>query len=216
MKIKVCGLTKVQQVEALDSFGVDYAGFIFYAKSARYVLNSLSKSSIKNINNNIQKVGVFVNESLPDLLDIIEDTAINIVQLHGDETPEYCYNVSKYAKVIKAFQVVNADDLIEKSQKYGDSANMYLLDTPSKQYGGTGKKFDWNLLAEVKMNKHFLLSGGISPEDVDLIKEFKYIDFAKDLHAIDLNSRFETAPGIKDIALLDSFLKKIKEFDNVQ
>ncbi|PZP44002.1 MAG: phosphoribosylanthranilate isomerase [Pseudopedobacter saltans] len=209
MKIKVCGMTQIKQVEALEKMGVHYAGFIFYSKSPRYVLAHLSKSDIKKIGGNIKKVGVFVNEPLDSLLEIIDSAGLDIVQLHGDETPEYCSTVRKKVKVVKAFQVKSLDGLLENIRQYDAFVDMFLFDTPSIQYGGTGEKFDWNTIKDILVGKPFFLSGGISPDDFEQIEKFGLLPIANDLDALDLNSRFEKSPGIKDLELLESFFNKL-------
>lgn len=213
MKVKVCGLTQKAQVEALEKMGVHYAGFIFYPKSSRYVLQHLTLADIKTVGVHIQKVGVFVNEPLASLENIIVEAGLDIVQLHGDELVDYCKHVTGKAKLIKAFQVKSQTEMLEKIEQYKDVVDLFLFDTPSVQYGGTGEKFDWNAIAEIKVDKPFLLSGGISHEDIAKIDNFHSFPIAKDLWAIDVNSRFEVSPGVKDLVLLEQFLKQFKELD---
>lgn len=213
MKVKVCGMTQLAQVNALEKMGVDYAGFIFYPKSPRYVLSHLSKSDIKNLKGNIKKVGVFVNEPLESLLETIDTAGLDMVQLHGDETPEYSSKVARHTKVIKAFQVKSPAEMAEKFRQYNSSVDMFLFDTPSASYGGTGEKFDWNGIAKMDVEKPFLLSGGISVDDIESIEKFGHFLVADNLHAIDVNSRFEISPGVKNLEVLDIFLKKIKELN---
>ncbi len=216
MKVKICGLTQKSQVEALAKMGVHYAGFIFYPKSPRYVLHSMTEPEIKSIEGHIQKVGVFVNEQLEHLIELIGSCGLDIVQLHGDESLDYCKAASQYARVIKAFQVKNQTEMEEKIIQYRDCVDLFLFDTPSPKYGGTGEKFDWNTIANMEIGKPFLLSGGISDKDVDILVKFNSFPVAKDLHAIDLNSRFEIQPGVKNIDVLDTFLKQIKSMNNAE
>ncbi|WP_447642234.1 MULTISPECIES: phosphoribosylanthranilate isomerase [Chitinophagaceae] len=216
MKVKVCGLTQKVQVEALAKMGVHYAGFIFYPKSPRYVLNVMTRSEIKSIDGSIQKVGVFVNESLENLIEIVASCSLDIVQLHGDESPGYCRQASQYVKVIKAFQVRNRTEMLDRIAQYKNCVDLFLFDTPSPAYGGTGEKFDWNAIADLNVGKSFLLSGGISAQDVDMLETFSSFPVAKDLHAIDINSRFETKPGVKDLVLLEKFLKQLKDRNYVE
>jgi len=211
MKIKVCGLTQKSQVEALAKMGVQYAGFIFYPKSPRYVLRHMTLQDIQNIRYDVQKVGVFVNENLEKVLEMVDAAGLDMVQLHGDETPAYCKTISEHAKTIKAFQVKSQAAMLVHIAEYKNSVDLFLFDTPSSKYGGTGEKFDWNAIADWDLEKEFLLSGGISPQDIEKIDTFSQFPIAKDLHALDLNSQFETEPGVKDLALLENFLKKMEE-----
>lgn len=215
MKVKVCGMTQLAEVNALEKMGADYAGFIFYPKSPRYVLSHLSKFDIKNIQGNIKKVGVFVNEPFESLLETIDTAGLDMVQLHGDETPQYSSKVALHAKVIKAFQVKSLNEMTEKIKQYSSSVDMFLFDTPSANYGGTGEKFEWNDIAKMDVGKPFLLSGGISVDDVESVEKFGHFSVADNLHAVDVNSRFEISPGVKDLKMLDIFLKKIKELNFV-
>lgn len=213
MKVKVCGLTQKAQVEALEKMGVQYVGFIFYPKSPRYVLDVMTPSEIKSIGGAMQKVGVFVNEPMANLIELVASCGLDIVQLHGDESPAYCQQASQYAKVIKAFQVKSQNEMQEKIIQYNNFADLFLFDTPSPAYGGTGEKFDWKSIAEMEIGKSFLLSGGIAHTDAAILEKFNSFPVAKDLHAIDVNSRFEIKPGVKDLAMLEEFLKQIKELN---
>ncbi|MFT4205298.1 MAG: phosphoribosylanthranilate isomerase [Chitinophagaceae bacterium] len=216
MKVKVCGLTQKAQVEVLEKMGVHYAGFIFYPQSPRYVLNATAKDEIKSIGGNIQKVGVFVNEPLESLIDMIDACGLDIVQLHGDESPEYCRQVAQKTTIIKAFQVKSQSGIQEKVAQYKDVVDLFLLDTPSTAYGGTGEKFDWNDIAQLEIGKPFFLSGGISHKDVAILEKFNRFPIAKDLHAIDVNSCFETVPGIKDLRMLEDFFKQLNIWNDAE
>ena len=213
MKVKVCGLTQKAQVEALEKMGVHYAGFIFYPQSPRYVLRHLALSEIRLIDGNIKKVGVFVNEPLPSLQQIMVAAGLGVVQLHGDESVDYCKQVIGKASVVKAFQVKSRAEMLEKIDQYKDVVDCFLFDTPSVQYGGTGEKFDWNAIADIEVGKPFLLSGGISSEDIARIDNFHSFPIARDLLAIDVNSRFEVSPGIKDLVMVEEFLKQLKKLN---
>lgn len=205
MKFKVCGLTQPGQVRLLGEMGVDYAGFIFYPKSTRYVFNHMSCDQLKGITG-IEKIGVFVNASQEEILKTVDECGLNIIQLHGDETPNYCEGISNYVKVIKAFRIGVEDNLEYKIKRYHECTDMYLFDTAGTGYGGTGNKFNWEILKDLKINKPFFLSGGIKPGDIEAIKLFNDFPVAKDLLAVDINSGFEVSPGIKDIDKVRVFI----------
>jgi phosphoribosylanthranilate isomerase len=211
MRIKVCGMTKAEQVLQLDELGVEFAGFIFYPKSPRYVLSHMSKEQLKKIKGkHINKVGVFVNTPVEEVLQMVDACGLYLVQLHGDENPRYCEQIANYVTVIKAFRLREGEEILWRAKDYQEAADMFLFDTEGAGYGGTGKKFNWDLLKGGNVRKPFFLSGGIQPEDEALLKEFEKEPVAKDLFAIDINSKFELAPGLKDMDKIESFIKAIK------
>lgn len=209
MNIKVCGITQFRQLQQLEALNIDYAGLIFYKESARYMRDKLSAKEVKGADFDLKKVGVFVDPSYSDLLDAIDDYGLDIVQLHGNETPEICEELSAEVEVIKAFRIedstVNIDKMIEP---YDAVCDYYLFDTAGlkESFGGTGKQFDWSILNKAKIEKPFFLSGGIGPDDAVKVKAFNHPDF----FAIDVNSKFETEPGVKDMALLLKFMQSFK------
>ena len=205
MRIKVCGMTLPEQVNALDELGVQFAGFIFYSKSPRYIGNRISPQKMKEIKGQIAKVGVFVNTPYEELMETVDQYRLDMVQLHGDESAHYCDQVANYVTVIKAFRLVEDDPLEWMMRAYEDSCDMFLYDTLGSGYGGTGKKFNWNQLRNATLKKLYFLSGGIEPGDVDQLKNFSNEPVAEKLLAVDINSRFEISPGVKD-------MKKVKEF----
>lgn len=212
MRIKVCGMTQADQVMQLDEMGVEFAGFIFYPKSPRYVYRFMPRPEIKKIKGKaINKVGVFVNAPIEEVLETVDDCGLYIVQLHGDETPKYCEKIANYVTVIKAFRLREEDNVLWKIKDYQEIADMFLFDTEGAGYGGTGKKFDWKLISDLNIRKPFFLSGGIEPEDTDRLKEFTSTPVAKDLFSLDVNSKFESSPGVKDIEKLRTFIQKIKQ-----
>ena len=206
-KLKVCGLTKLDQIEKLISLKIDYLGFIFYDKSPRYVLNSLTLVEIKSINHK-GKTGVFVNETIGQILEISEKAELNFVQLHGDESDNFIselrLKLDKQIGIIKVFRIgTELENLKFKIQNLKSEINYFLFDTDSKSFGGTGKSFDWQILNDVEINKPYFLSGGISEENAENIRLLKQKPFA-----LDINSKFEIEPGNKNI-------DKIKEFKNL-
>lgn len=209
INIKVCGITQFKQLQQLEALNVDYAGLIFYKDSPRYMGEKLSGKEVKGADFDLKKVGVFVNPSYSDLLDAIDEYGLDIVQLHGNETPEMCEELSEEVEVIKAFRIedsnVNIDKMVEP---YDAVCDYYLFDTAGlkESFGGTGRQFDWSILNKAKIEKPFFLSGGIGPGDAAKVKAFKHPDF----FAIDVNSKFETEPGVKDMAELLKFLQAFK------
>jgi phosphoribosylanthranilate isomerase len=209
MLIKVCGITSVEQLKDLQLIGVDYAGLIFYPPSPRYVgKHKMQASETKEQQISIRKIGVFVNEQECDLLKLVDDWGLEMVQLHGEETPEFCERISKQVKVIKAFRVGAVDDIELMVSPYRDVVDYFLFDTMGEKYGGTGKQFDWKLVSNTVLEKPYFLSGGIG---ADLDQELN--DFAstqKDLYAVDVNSKFEVSPGIKNMGLIRKFVDSLK------
>lgn len=208
MKLKVCGITTVEQLQQLQELDVDYAGLIFYEKSKRYALEKLQdqKAEIRNLD--IKKTGVFVNAGMGFLKSLIFDFGLSAVQLHGDETPEFCEQIKGNADVIKVFRIseatANIDALIEPFQNH---CRYFLFDTDTTAYGGSGKRFDWAILQNAAINKPFFLSGGIGPEHMGNLKSFRHPFF----YAVDINSRFETSYGIKDMDKVKTFANTFKQ-----
>lgn len=212
MRIKVCGMTSTEQVLQLDEMGVEFAGFIFYPKSPRYVHKFMPKPEVKKIKGKgINKVGVFVNAPVEEVLQAVDDCGLHLVQLHGDETPKYCEKIANYVGVVKAFRLREEDNVLWKVKDYMDIADMFLFDTEGAGYGGTGKQFDWNILRGLQIGKPFFLSGGIGPEDAEKLAQFAKEPVAKDLFSIDVNSKFEITPGIKDMEALTRFIPLVKQ-----
>ncbi len=210
MRIKVCGMTDLEQVHQLDELGVEFCGFIFYPKSPRYVFRHVPAINIKKIKGNINKVGVFVNAYEEDILKTVDDCGLYLVQLHGDETPRECEKISNYVTTIKAFRLAEGDSIEWKIKDYQDVVDMFLFDTEGAGYGGTGKKFNWEILKGLNIKKPFFLSGGIQPEDVIKLKDFMKEEVAKDLFALDINSKFEISPGKKNIEKVKDFVINMK------
>lgn len=211
MRIKVCGMTLPEQVNALDEMGVDFAGFIFYPKSPRYMAQKISPQKMRQIKGRIAKVGVFVNTPYEELMRTVEDYRLDMVQLHGDETAFFCERVANYVTVIKAFRLSDNDPIEWITRPYLDSTDMFMFDTMGAGYGGTGKKFDWTVLREAQLDKLFFLSGGIEPGDEDMLRDFAAEEAGKRLFSIDINSRFEVSAGVKDMNRVAAFVQKLKE-----
>lgn len=205
MRIKVCGMTQIEQVHQLPELGATFAGFIFYPKSPRYVFRYLTSAELKRVNT-INKVGVFVNASVEEVLLMVDECRLHMVQLHGDESPKYCERIADYVSVVKAFRLSDNDSIEWMIRPYMDVCDMFMFDTMGAGYGGTGKKFDWNILRGSTIGKPFFLSGGIQPDDTQALRRFEADPVARALFAVDINSQFETSPGIKDLGKVRKFI----------
>jgi phosphoribosylanthranilate isomerase len=206
MKIKVCGMRDSENLQSLITLKPDYVGFIFYPKSKRFVTDFPQVNFLENI----KKVGVFVNETIDEVLKIVEKYQLHAVQLHGDETPEYCEEIIKRSRKatsypIEIFKAFSVDDDFDfsKTDAYQNLCNYLLFDTKGKDYGGNGVKFNWEVLKKYTGETPFLLSGGITKNDAAAIKKIKHNAFA----GVDVNSGFEIAPALKNI-------NDLKEFKN--
>lgn len=198
--IKVCGMTEAENIRHIEQLGVDMIGLVFYSQSPRCLCQMP-----KYLPTHAKRVGVFVNESKENILMYTDRFELDYIQLHGNESPEYCRSLHRAGlHLIKAFAISHPRDLTAVST-YNSLCDYYLFDTKSPQYGGSGNQFDWNLLHRYNGSTPFLLSGGINPYSAKAIREFHH----PRLSGIDLNSRFETAPGIKDAEHIACFLKKL-------
>lgn len=229
MLVKVCGLREAENIRAVSSLDIDWIGFIFYPRSPRYVLNAQSSfsalaavpasvsapASEKSIplpdvspapcpvSPRPRRVGVFVDESPEHMAEIAEAFQLDYLQLHGNETADTCYALQKRGfAVIKAFSVACGSDL-QQTAEYEGRADYFLFDTRCTGYGGSGRCFDWTILAEYTGQTPFLLSGGIGPAHLEALRSFRHPRWA----GIDLNSGFETCPGRKDIGKLATFIR---------
>lgn len=192
-------------IEALSGLAIDYMGFIFYEASARYA-GEMSAENLSLVPSFIKKTGVFVNASGDAIRERIRQFRLDAVQLHGTESPRLCSELqSEGVEVIKAFSIAEASDLL-LAKDYVSCVDYFLFDTKTPLYGGSGKQFDWTVLQEYSEGLPFFLSGGIGPEDALRIQAFSHPSF----YALDLNSRFEQAPGLKDISLLRQFINEVK------
>ena len=204
MKLKVCGMREPDNIAALSALQPDYMGFIFWAPSSRYV-----SEATPSLDKSIKKTGVFVDASVDYIQSSISAHQLQAVQLHGEETPGYCQLVQNFGvEVIKAFSVKDAFDF-SMLEAYENSCDFFLFDTKGALPGGNGYTFDWSLLKEYPSQKPFFLSGGIGLENTQEIKELLNTDLP--LHAIDVNSKFEVAPGLKKIEELTQFKNELYE-----
>jgi len=204
MQFKVCGITNIEQAEAITNQGVHYIGFIFYPSSKRYALSTLSLEDIAAFKPaTAKKVGVFVNESIENVIDTARKAGLDMIQLHGEEDTSYCAAIQEAFPVIKVFRV--SKDL-PPFAAFENVAAYYLFDTDSALYGGSGQHFNWEIIKKTSFNKPFFLSGGIGLNDVQGIQVLKAATAGKDLVALDMNSKFETSPGIKNIELIKTFI----------
>ncbi len=183
----------------------DYVGFIFYEKSPRYI----EQKPDADFSTSTKKVGVFVNASERTINEKRIHFGLDIIQLHGDESPELCFLLKQSgAQVMKVFRVDDDFDF-QQTRCYQDYCDYFLFDTQTKAFGGSGKKFNWQLLKKYNNARPVFLSGGIGPDDVNEIKKIKGLN----LKAIDVNSQFETEPALKDIQLLSQFINELRKQD---
>ena len=210
----------MNQLRQLEELEVDFAGLIFYPKSPRYVIkHGLKGQDVKKAKLKPYKVGVFVDAPYEEILKQVDDYGLDMVQLHGHETPYECAKIADYIHVIKAFRFMENDHVQWMIKDYYGDADMFLFDTGvpvSKEeredktlYGGTGRKFNWNRLRGLDIGKSFFLSGGIEPGDAGLVKDFMKDPVAKNLFVVDINSRFELSPGVKDMTKVKQFITQL-------
>jgi phosphoribosylanthranilate isomerase len=204
MKLKVCGMRQKENIEALEALKPDFMGLIFYEKSARHAEGMAKPKQIRAMRA-IQKVGVFVNAPEAYMVRQIEQYALRMVQLHGQESPDTCaFMQSLGVNVIKVFSVGDGFDFASL-RPYEDHVDYFLFDTKGKLPGGNGVRFNWEILQDYNSEKPFFLSGGIGPESVDKLRQFSH----PQLFALDINSRFEIEPGLKDIEKIRAFQKSL-------
>lgn len=199
--VKVCGMREDENIHQLTQLAIDYIGHIFYPKSTRYIADA----KLLNSNSNIKKTGVFVNVSFEEIIQAIESYQLQSIQLHGDESVELIQQLNQSGvEIIKAFGV-NNDFVWNSIAPYLDHIDYLLFDSKSAQYGGTGERFNWDKLKEYPYDKPYFLSGGLSLENIQEAVEFE----DSRLIGLDLNSRFEISPGLKDIEKIKAALKII-------
>ncbi len=207
IKVKVCGMREPDNIREIASTGPDYMGFIFFPGSKRYVGENADTVFFNKVPARIKKVGVFVNEMPDRILELCYRYDLDIVQLHGSETVEDCRKIrSSGYQLIKVFGV-DARFNFTTLAPYVQFCDYFMFDTKSEQYGGTGQKFSWDKIREYKYNVPFFLSGGIDTGDAETIRNMEHPAF----FAVDINSRFETEPGIKNANRVKEFIKEIKK-----
>lgn len=204
LKIKVCGMQYAYNISQLNALQPNFMGFIFYPPSKRFVGLDFDKSVLKSVPNQIIKTGVFVDATEGEVLEFAQLYTMQAVQLHGNESPTFCATIKASGlTLIKAFGIADDFDW-EQLKSYQNVVDYFLWDTKTEIHGGSGKQFDWKLLNNYKLNVPFFLSGGISLDNLDEVKKIHHPHF----FGVDLNSKFETQPGIKDIKKLEkAFLK---------
>jgi phosphoribosylanthranilate isomerase len=204
MKLKICGMKYQENILDVAALSPDYMGFIFYENSPRSI-----DTYIPDIPKSIKKVGVFVNESLENVKKKAAQYNLNTVQLHGHEAPEFCRKLKNEGlEIIKVFSIRNEFDFSRLSA-YEPFIDFFLFDTKGPNPGGNGFCFDWSVLQEYNSNKPYFLSGGIGVEQLESLKKFKNSTAAKQCYAIDINSKFELKPGLKDDIKLKNFIKQL-------
>lgn len=205
MIVKVCGMREAENIRAVEALGVDWMGFIFWEHSSRCVSQRPAYLPTR-----AKRVGVFVDASLDVVCQHVEAFGLDVVQLHGSESPTYLRDLRSSCDarllIVKAFSIATRDDLLQTSL-YEGLADYFLFDTKAQLVGGNGRKFDWTVLAHYDGSTPFLLSGGIGPDDASRLSAFSHPRLA----GIDLNSRFEAAPALKNVELLKQFLYDIQQ-----
>jgi len=204
--IKICGMKHPENIQNIAALHPDMMGFIFYPKSPRYA-EPLDIVTLNAFPASIKKIGVFVNEDLENILTIAAKYNLDGVQLHGTELESTCKELRKAGYiVIKAFPIAEAYNF-KVTKTYEGSCDLFLFDTKTDAYGGSGLKFNWGMLDEYVGETPFLLSGGIAADDLEAILKIEHPKFA----GIDLNSKFEVSPGLKNVEMLRGFLKDIRK-----
>ncbi len=207
IRLKVCGMRESENIRQVASLVPDYMGFIFYKPSKRYAGEVLDKVVLDSLSKSIVKTGVFVNEGYDEIVRITTQFGLTAVQLHGKETPALCQQLQhKGLQVIKVLHVGNEIET-EELKRYEDSCDYFLFDTADVAWGGTGRWFDWTLLDNYYSSKPFFLSGGIDLEHLPLPANI----LDKPIWALDINSRFEVSPGLKDVEKIKAFKEKMNE-----
>lgn len=207
VKLKICGMKEIENIKEISTLNPDYLGFIFWEKSKR----NMTLDSIPELHETTKKVGVFVDASIQEIATKINQYQLDIIQLHGNEPVIFCKNVKKLGvEVIKVFSI-DSNFNFSVVKEYVFAVDYFLFDTKGKLPGGNGITFDWNILENYHYNIPFFLSGGIGNTEIDGLKEFLKSPAAKKCYGIDVNSRFEKKPGIKNKIKLQKFKKLLYE-----
>lgn len=200
ISVKVCGMRDAENIREVEALGIDLMGFIFWPKSSRYVSERPAYMP-----QTAKRVGVFVNEDIKQVKRIAEEYSLDVIQLHGSESPDYIRQLGSVCgdtiATVKAFNIATATDL-DATKSYEGIVDYFLFDTKTPIPGGSGVQFDWGVLADYVGQTPFLLSGGIGPDDAERVCAFSHPKCI----GIDLNSRFEISPGLKDVEKLKKFL----------
>lgn len=213
MKIKVCGMREPENIIALSKLEPDYMGLIFYRPSKRFI-NYLNPHYCRALPSSIKLTGVFVDEEIDEILKLVQLYNLNAIQLHGSESVDFCVQLrlelekiipTHKIEFIKAFGIAETFDF-NILKPYNSCVDYFLFDTKSSGYGGSGNVFEWEILRDYKEDKPFFLSGGISPENINNLLKLEF----KNLFAVDLNSKFEIEPGLKNIESLQLAFDKIR------
>jgi len=201
--LKICGLREPDNIRAVIELGPDWIGLIFYPRSPRFVSQAEGLSFLKEDSRNVKVMGVFVNANMEDIKHANEMVKLYGIQLHGDESPEYCESVQELGfQVYKAFGI-DSKFGFKEVEAYEGVVDGFLFDNKNENRGGTGQQFDWNRLEDYQGKTPFLLSGGITPDTTHCPSHPQFL-------GVDLNSKFETSPGMKDIGLLQTFIKQYR------
>lgn len=210
MLIKVCGMREADNIREVDALGVDIIGLIFWPKSARYVAQRPAYLPQK-----AQRAGVFVNASEEEIIKKTKEYQLDFIQLHGDETLSYVTSLHKrlavemeqenIPRIVRAISVASRGHVL-KAMMWDGYVDGILFETPSNGYGGSGVQFDWSLLTSYRSQTPFFLTGGIGPQSIDNLLAFEHPEWL----GVDLNSKFESAPGVKDLTLLRPFVEKLR------
>lgn len=204
MKIKICGLKHPDNIKAIAGLAPDYMGFICYAPSPRYAAG-LQAETLAALPENITKTAVFVNEDAETIAKLTDTYNFDAIQLHGNESAEFCYTFKDKVTIIKAFGL-DQDFDFEQLNEFTGSVDYFLFDTKTDKHGGSGKTFDWAVLNNYKLDIPFFLSGGLSLENLEEVKTIKHPQF----YGVDLNSRFEIEPGLKDMNKLEKAFELLR------
>jgi phosphoribosylanthranilate isomerase len=206
LKIKVCGMKFQANIRELAALEPDFIGFIFYPPSKRFIGVDFEKQDIDHLNPSINRTAVFVNAQLHEVVEFSNLYGIKTIQLHGNESPEFCEELkNKGFTILKAFGI-DENFNFEVLKDYFNEVDYFLFDTKTSEYGGSGLSFNWNVLDKYKLEKPFLLSGGLSLDNLPEVLKITN----KNFYGIDLNSKFEIEPGVKDIEKLKNAFKLIR------
>lgn len=207
-KLKICGMKNLENIQEISTLEADFLGFIFWEPSKRYC----DLESLPVLPKSIKKVGVFVNAYFYDIMEKVKQYNLDIVQLHGNESPTLCRDLkNENITVIKAF-ALNDGFNFNILKYFETTCDYYLFDTKGKFPGGNGITFDWKILENYHLDTPFFLSGGIGLNQTNQLKEFFNLEVSKKCYAIDVNSQFETEPGIKNKSELKQFQQQLNTF----